>query len=92
MFIPFRQECEELRAELSKQARDEIFRDRDEQILMKVESKQRDAKLEQFYADMWVEDAKAKAEREELETKEQIKRNRSALEVYEIYFTFNVDT
>lgn len=76
-----REECEELRSELSKRNRDEIFSDREEQIRMRNEKKERESEVEEFYADLWEQDTKAKAQREELETAEQIERNRLTLEV-----------
>ena len=77
----YRSECEELRGELSKQTRDEIFKDREEQIRMKEDLKVRETNADQFYASLWQQDRLAKAHREELETQEQIERNRSTLEV-----------
>merc|ERR1711890_46089 len=52
----FREECEELRAEFSKQTRDEIFQDRQMQIQIKKEQEQRDSAIENFYANLWEED------------------------------------
>jgi len=77
----FREECEELRGEFSKQTRDEIFRDRSMQIEMKAEQVQRNGAIEKFYAQLWEADTKAKEVREEMETQEQLARNRDALEV-----------
>lgn len=87
----FRDECEELRYELSKRTRDEIFKDREKQIEMKAEAKNREIETERFYAEIWEQDRLAKAEREELEMREQIERNRSALEVWRrtLYFHFH---
>jgi len=48
---------------------------------VKQELKVRDADADQFYADLWQQDRLAKAHREELETQDQIERNRSTLEV-----------
>jgi len=77
----FREECEELRAEFSKQTRDEIFEDRKMQIKIKEEKKEQQKEIESFYAGLWEADTKAKAVREEMETQEQLQRNRDALEV-----------
>ena len=81
-FLSFRNECEELRSELSKRTRDEIFSDRNEQIKIKRDQLTRDAETEQFYADVWEQDRLSKAHREEIETQQQFERNHSALEVY----------
>jgi len=77
----FRGECEELRATLSKQVRDEIFEDRDTQLTMQADQKEKEAQHEAFYADLWKSDMMAKAAREEQETKESIERNQATLEV-----------
>merc|ERR1712126_235966 len=77
----FREECEELRSEFSKQTRDEIFQDRQMQIQMKEEQKQRDSAIERFYANLWEADTKAKEIREEMETQERLRRDRDGLEV-----------
>ena len=80
-FFPLRGECEELRATLSKQVRDEIFEDRDTQLTMQADQKEKEAQHEAFYADLWKSDMMAKAAREEQETKESIERNQATLEV-----------
>jgi len=80
----FREECEELRGELSKRNRDQIFTDRQEQINMKADAKFKEEDIEAFYADMWQHDTMAKAEREEIEMQQQIERSRSALEILNI--------
>jgi len=77
----FRGECEELRAELSKRTRDEIFKDREAQLQLKASATQRQQEHEAFYAKLWEEDIQAKSKREELETIEQIERNREMLNV-----------
>ena len=81
----YRKECEELRSEQSKQLRDEIFRDREHQIQIKQDQKFRDAEMERFYAQLWEQDRLAKADREELETQEQMERNRSTLDVCDLF-------
>ena len=80
----FRDECEELRSEFSKQTRDDIFKDRRMQIEMKSDEKERKKGIEDFYTHLWHADTKAKAIREEMETKERLQRDRECLEV--IYF------
>jgi len=77
----FRDECEELRSEFSKQTRDEIFTDRQIQIRMKEEQKERAEGIENFYANLWEADTKAKEVREEMETKERLHRDRECLDV-----------
>jgi len=77
----FSDECEELRSELSKRTRDEIFSDRNEQIKIKQDQLSREAATEQFYADVWEQDRLSKAHREEIETQKQIERNHSTLEI-----------
>jgi len=77
----FREECEELRCEFSKRTRDEIFKDRQMQIQMKKEGKQREEEIERFYAQLWKVDTEAKEIREELETKDRLQRDRECLEV-----------
>ena len=80
--VSFRDECEELRSELSKRTRDKIFSDRNEQIKIKQDQLAREAATEDFYADVWEQDRLSKAHREEIETQKQIERNRSTLEVF----------
>merc|ERR1712080_661253 len=77
----FREECEELRAEFSKQTRDEIFQDRQMQNQIKKEQEQRDSAIENFYANLWEEDTRAKEVREEMETQGRLQRDRDGLEV-----------
>jgi len=77
----FSEECEELRSEISKKTRDKIFKDREEQIRMNKEKIEKEKQMEEFYAGLWEEDTKSKAKHEEMETKQQIERNRSALEI-----------
>jgi len=77
----FREECEELRSEFSKQTRDEIFKDRQMQMEMKGDQKAREEGIEKFYANLWEADTKAKEIREEMETKERLQRDRECLEV-----------
>ena len=81
ILISYREECEELRSQFSKQTRDEIFKDRQMQIQMKEEEKKRQYGIENFYANLWEADTKAKEVREEMETKERLQRDRECLEV-----------
>lgn len=76
-----REECEELRATLSKRQRDDVFTERHEQLRMKAEQKKRDEEIEKLYADMWEQDRQVKALREEKTAQEQMERNRETLRV-----------
>jgi len=80
----FKEDCEELRAETVKRTRDEIFEDRKMQIKIKEENKNQQKEIEKYYADLWHEDTKAKALREEFEMKEQIQKNMEALKVLNV--------
>ena len=77
----FREECEELRSIVSHRQRDELFKERQTQLAEKAAQQQQENEIKQMYAELWEQDRLAKAQKEELEAQEQIKRNREMVEV-----------
>ena len=79
--MPVREQCEELRSIESKRNQDQICHERNEQMLLKEEERKRQKEVDKLYTDLWESDRVAKSEREELEEKNQIERNRECLKV-----------
>lgn len=61
----FRSQCEELRSTVSKRAQDEIAAERLEQIKLKKVLEKEKEDEEAFFADLWEQEQRKKAEREE---------------------------
>ncbi|XP_031565537.1 cilia- and flagella-associated protein 53-like [Actinia tenebrosa] len=80
----WREECEELRATLSKRHQDDVFTERSDQIRMKEEQKKREKEIESMYADLWEKDVQAKKLREEQAAHEQMERNRETLRILQL--------
>ena len=78
--IHHREECEELRATLTRRHMDEVCLERSEQLRMKDQMDRDQKALDDMYADLWEQDRQAKAAREERESQEQHTRNRETLE------------
>lgn len=76
----WREECEELRATLTRRHMDEVCLERSEQLRRKEQMGRDQKALDDMYADLWEQDRQAKAAREERESQEQHTRNRETLE------------
>lgn len=76
----WREECEELRATLTRRHMDEVCIERGEQLQMKQQQEAEQKMYEDFYADMWEKDIQAKAAREEKEAAEAHARNKDMLD------------
>eukprot|EP00731_Ephydatia_muelleri_P034004 Em0044g24a len=74
-------QCEELRAVITKMNQDEICKERAQQLKLKAELKQREVEEERLYAELWEQDWQAKCKREEMEAALQIERNAEMLKV-----------
>ena len=61
---------------MSRRHQDEVCVDRMHQLALKAEQERRRQEEERLYAGLWEHDRLAKAAREELETQQQIERNR----------------
>lgn len=61
----FRAQCEELRSTVSKRMQDEIAAERFEQIKLKKVLEQEKKEEDAFFAQLWEEEQRKKAEREE---------------------------
>ena len=85
----FRDNCEELRSTLTQRHRDEVFQERNSQLVMKEQQKKKDAEVDKFYADLWAKDIAIKSQREEETAREQIERNRETLKVLLITILVN---
>lgn len=70
-----------MRSIQSKRNQDQVCHERNEQMLLKQEEKNRQEEVEKMYADLWATDRIAKSEREEQEEKNSIERNRECLKV-----------
>lgn len=77
----WRDQCEELRATLSKRNQNLVIKERDEQIRIKEELTKQEQKEEKMFADLWEKDHHSKCKREEMETAMQLERNREMLRV-----------
>lgn len=77
----WRDQCEELRATLSKRNQDLVIRERDEQIKIKEELAKQEQKEDKMFAELWEKDHLSKCKREEMETAMQLERNREMLRV-----------
>ncbi|XP_003389146.1 PREDICTED: cilia- and flagella-associated protein 53-like [Amphimedon queenslandica] len=77
----WRNQCEEMRALLTRKHRDEVFTDRAYQLKLNAEKREREKQEEKMYAKMWQEDIDAKCKREEMEEAQKIERNRQMLKV-----------
>ncbi|XP_065910618.1 cilia- and flagella-associated protein 53-like [Dysidea avara] len=80
----WRDQCEELRATLSKRNQDMIIRERDEQIRIKEQLTKQQQQEEKMFAELWEEDRLTKSKREEMEAAMQLERNREMLRVLNI--------
>ncbi|XP_073242311.1 cilia- and flagella-associated protein 53-like [Porites lutea] len=80
----WRDNCEELRSTLTQRHRDEVFQERNSQLVMKEQQKKKDAEVDRFYADLWAKDIAIKSQREEETAREQIERNRETLKVLQV--------
>lgn len=80
IFFQIREECEELRATLTRRHMDEVCMERKEQLRMKAVMDENQKALDDMYADLWEQDRQAKAAREEREAVEQHIRNRETLD------------
>ncbi|XP_065672957.1 cilia- and flagella-associated protein 53 isoform X2 [Hydra vulgaris] len=76
----FREECHDLRTQLSKQTQNKIFADRNEQLLIKAEKLKKEAEIEHYFAEMCKQDIKYKELQEEIKAKEKAKLNQSVIE------------
>ncbi|XP_033120667.1 cilia- and flagella-associated protein 53-like [Anneissia japonica] len=76
----WREECEELRATLSRRHMDEVCTERFAQLRMKDEMHMQKLEEDKMYADLWEQDRLSKAAREEKESQEQHERNRDMVE------------
>lgn len=77
----WRNQCEELRATVTKRHQDQVCRERAEQVHFKQVERRHKEQEEQMYAQLWEEDRQAKCHREEMEAALQIERNREMLQV-----------
>ncbi|XP_071952788.1 cilia- and flagella-associated protein 53-like [Antedon mediterranea] len=76
----WREECEELRATLSRRHMDEVCTERFEQLRMKSEMQMQKRDEDKMYADLWEQDRQAKALREADESQKQHERNKEMVE------------
>ncbi|XP_066274007.1 cilia- and flagella-associated protein 53-like [Branchiostoma lanceolatum] len=76
----WREQCEELRSNLSRRHLDEVCTERQEQLRVKEHIKQQREEEERMYAELYEKDRLAKSVREEEEAKAQMERNREMLE------------
>ncbi|XP_077988952.1 cilia- and flagella-associated protein 53-like [Glandiceps talaboti] len=80
----WRNECEELRATLSRRHQDEVCTERMKQLEIKDDMARQRQREEQMYADLWEQDRMAKAAREEREAREMMARNQDVLQTLQM--------
>ena len=66
---------------MSKRQQDEVAAERIDQLRIKAHQEQLQQEEDQMYAELWYADMKAKADREEAETKRQMEANLDTLSV-----------
>lgn len=80
----WREECEELRATLTRRHMDEVCIERGEQLQMKMAQEEEQKMYNDFYAQQWENDRLTKAAREEKEAAEAHARNKDMLDTLRV--------
>ena len=76
-----RSQCEELRSILSKRLQDQITYERFQQVAEKQRREEQQRVDDAMYAQLWYEDIRTKAQREEEEERKKIRANQEMVEV-----------